>query len=148
MYKEYLQSIKEAIQFKMLTGKDERYEKQIWIIWEKVRFLDNLVSFLSTLWNYNEVKNLDIGKIVNELFVLEKELSQNWIMSQPLVNWILHKEARVSWVNHWYEEIKRMLLTPNLIPEKAEKIKVSVFEKIRQFDTLWNDDNWLILDPW
>jgi len=29
-----------------------------------------------------------------------------------------------------------MLLAPNLTPEQAEKIKVSVFEKIRQFDTL------------
>lgn len=155
MYKEYLQSIMEAIKFKSVPDlfskspnmfKDERYAGQIKVIWEKVRFLDNLVSFLSTLWNYNEVKNLDVGKIVNELFVSEKELSENWFMSQPLINWILHKEARVSWVNEWYEEIKRMLLTPNLKPEKAEKIKVSVFEKIRQFDKLWNDDNWLVLD--
>ena len=157
MYKEYLQNIMEAIKFKSIPDifskspnmfKDERYAGQIKVIWEKVRFLDNLVSFLSTLWNYDEVKNLDIGKILNELFVSEKELSENWIMSQPLINWVIHKEARVSWANEWYEEIKRMLLNPNLTIEQAEKIKISIFEKIRRFDELWNDDNWLVFDSW
>ncbi|MDD3144740.1 MAG: hypothetical protein PHV23_01370 [Candidatus Gracilibacteria bacterium] len=146
MYKEYLQSIKEAIQFKMLTGKDERYEKQIGVIGEKVTLLTNLETFLARLQNFDEVKKLDLKDLVNQMFVSEKVISEDGFMEQPLINGILYHEATTKGVNETYAEIRKLLLTPNLTPSKAEEIKLQIFSKIRQIDRLGADDNNLILD--
>lgn len=146
MYKEYLQSIMEAIKMKFLTNKPERYGNQIDTISKQVEYLKNLETYLWTLKNYDELKNLNLNDLVNQMIVSEEKLSQTWFLDQPLWNSLLYHEATVDGVNEWYEDIKKMLLTPNLTREKAEEIRLKIFAKIRRFDVLWTDDNWLVLD--
>lgn len=148
MYKEYLQSIMESIKVKFLTNKPERYKDQIDTISKQVEYLKNLEIYLWTLKNYDELKNLNLTDLVNKMIVSEEKLSQTWFLDQPLWNSMLYHEATVDGVNEWYEDIKKMLLTPNLTREKAEEIKLKIFSKIRKFDALGTDDNWLVLDSW
>ena len=139
MHKEYLQSILSNIKLQFLSNKDERFEEQIEVVETEIRNINNIIEYLSLLWNTNDLLKIDTKELLNKLIVSEEKLvGAFWILDQP-ISFIWNEENSVESVNSWYENIRKTLSNPDISNSDIEDIRVIIFNKIRGFD--WLDDD-------